>query len=319
MKTHIRLSALASYLLLATFSRVIAQTPEVSVKTTVCQLLRDRKAWDHKLVEVSGFASHGFEDSSFSDPECPDRYGGLWMEYGGELTTGTVSTAGNSNRTRPEPVVVEGISVPVVDDAIFHRFDEFLHQDMRMGTSVHATVVARFFAGRIQHYPAGDLWGGYGHMGCCSLFVIQQVLSVDDQRRPDLDYSDTPEQPTCFPFQGRLYTQSQMLDAQRRAEHGEQAYAFTSDHDVAVAAVKSYVKNLKADDLTLKIKSRNTYRSVYVASVQGSADYYMIVLSRPYWLSLSAADPTKVAWVVLGSYKMPCGSDNTAVPPDRTR
>jgi hypothetical protein len=291
------------------------------VKATVCQLLSDRKAWDHKLVEVTGFASHGFEDSSFSDPECPGRYGGLWMEYGGQLTTGTVSTAGNSTRTRPEPVVVEGISVPVVDDALFHRFDDFLHQDTRMGTSVHATVIARFFAGRIQHYPAGDLWGGYGHMGCCSLFVIQQVLSVDDQRRPDLDYSDTPEQPTCYTVQILTMpdTQSLMLDAQRRAEQGVEAYAFTSDHDVAVAAMKSYVKDLKAGDLTLKVKSRNTYRSVYVASVQGSADHYMIVLSRPYWLSLSAADPTKVAWVVLGSYKMPCGLDDTAAAADRAR
>ena len=156
-------------------------------------------------------------------------------------------------------------------------------------------------------------------MGCCSLFVIQQVLSVDDQRRPDLDYSDTAEQPHCYPFQGRLYTQSQMLDAQHRAEQGDEAYAFTSDHDVAVAEMKSYVKDLKADALTLNVKSRNAYRSVYVASVQGSVDHYMIVLSRPYWLSLSAADPTKVAWVVLAAYKMPCGIDDTAAPPDRAR
>lgn len=27
------------------------------------------------------------------------------------------------------------------------------------------------------------LWGGYGHLGCCSLLAIQQVLSVEPQQR----------------------------------------------------------------------------------------------------------------------------------------
>lgn len=289
------------------------------MKATVCQLLSDRKAWDHKLVEVTGFASHGFEDSNFYDPTCPGRYD-LWMDYGGKLSTGTMSTVSNSNRTRPVSAVVEGIAVPVVDDALFHRFDDFLHQDAPMGINVHATVVARFFAGRILHYPDGDLWGGYGHLGCCSLFVIQQVLNVDDQRRPDLDYSDTPEQPSCHSFQGVMNdTQTQPLTAQHRAEQGEQAYAFTNDHDVAVAAMKSSVNDLKADDLTLKVTSHNSYRSVYLASVRGSASSYMIVLSRPYWLSFYAADPAKVAWVVLALYRMPCSVNGSAAGSDHVR
>jgi hypothetical protein len=82
-------SAVAFALLLAHTSSVISQAPEVPAKATVCQLLADRKAWDHKLVEVSGFASHGFEDSSFSDPDCPSRFE-LWMEYGGKGSTGTM-------------------------------------------------------------------------------------------------------------------------------------------------------------------------------------------------------------------------------------
>ena len=37
--------------------------------------------------------------------------------------------------------------------------------------------------------------GGYGHMGCCSLFVIQQVLAVDPNVRVDLNYESYAELP----------------------------------------------------------------------------------------------------------------------------
>jgi hypothetical protein len=305
--TRLYLSLLACWLFIALPSSAMSQAPETPQVATVCQLLNDPKAWDHKLVQVTGFASHGFEDSGFTDPDCTGHLLGLWMEYGGKSLTGTMSTASDLSRSRSAPVVIEGIAVPLVEDALFHRFDDFLHQNARTGTTVHATVVARFFAGQIQHFR-GDVWGGYGHLGCCSLFVVQQVLSVDDYRRPDLDYSDSPDQPYCatYQFVTPLDPRTQMLEAQRRAEQGDQAYAFTSDRDVAVAAMHSYVKDLKPDALKLTIKSSSAYRRVYVAGVGDPTSSYMLVLSRPYWLSLSAADPSKVAWVVLAAFKMDC-------------
>jgi hypothetical protein len=147
-----------------------AETPE---KVNVCQLVADRKAWDHKLVEVTGFASHGFEDSSFSDPTCNFVFENIWMEYGGKRRTGTMSTVSNLSRERSEPANVEGIAVSLLENKIFHRFDDLLHQGR--GNIVHATVIARFFAGKTE----SDSMLGYGHLGCCSLLMIQQVLSVD--------------------------------------------------------------------------------------------------------------------------------------------
>jgi hypothetical protein len=44
---------------------------------------------------------------------------------------------------------------------------------------VLATLVGRFFSGRKERWPVGDSWGGSGHLGCCSLLVIQQVLAID--------------------------------------------------------------------------------------------------------------------------------------------
>jgi hypothetical protein len=75
-------------------------------------------------------------------------------------------------------MTVEEIPVPLVDDAYFQRFDDLLHRH-RYTLLLHATVVGRFFAGEKIHNPKGTYWGGYGHFGCCSLLVIQQVLSVE--------------------------------------------------------------------------------------------------------------------------------------------
>ena len=38
---------------------------------------------------------------------------------------------------------------------------------------------------------------------------------------------------------------------------------------------------------------------------------YMVVVSRPYWLSFYAKDRQKVAWVLAAAYESSCGGDNS--------
>jgi hypothetical protein len=272
---------------------------DIPQKTSVCELLHDPKSFDHKLVEVTGFASHGFENSGFSDPACDSRYRGLWMEFGGKMRTGTMSTVSDLSRTRPEPAVVEGVSVPLDEDDNFKKFDALLHQGN--GNLVRATVVARFFAGKENIYGRKG-FGGYGHLGCCSLFMIQQVLSVDEDRRPDLDYTGEPVQPTkasCYQFLTPIDNSSEDLEAQKAAESGKQAYAFTDPDRVAREEVAARVHASSTAAVHIKRLSVTPARIAYEASVTTSRTRYTLTLSRPYWLSTQAADHNKVAWVVL--------------------
>jgi hypothetical protein len=273
---------------------------EIPQKVTVCQLLDYPKLYDHKLVEVTGFASHGFEDSGFSDPSCGGRYGGLWMEFGGRTSTGTMSTVSGLNRARPEPAVVEGLAVPLIEDATFHRFDDLLHQGN--GNLVHAQVIARFFAGKENLYGRKG-WSGYGHMGCCSLFLIQQVLSVDEDRRQDFDYTGEPSQPnaSCYTFLTPIDNQAAERKAQRAAESGNSAYAFTDPDRVLREEVASRAGISDTTKIHLERISSSSARIVYEASVSGAKTRYTVTLSRPYWLSVDAADRSKVAWVVLAT------------------
>lgn len=159
-------------------SATTGQAPaEKPLKVSVCSLQASPAAYNHKLIEVSGVVSHGFEQFLLSDSQCAQRLG-VWLEYGGSATSGTVYCCGvTADRTRPAPLVVEGISVPLVQDAIFRRFDARIQSSRDV--AVHARLLGRFFSGSQQHPAAGDFRGGYGHFGCCSLLAIQQVLAIE--------------------------------------------------------------------------------------------------------------------------------------------
>jgi len=156
----------------------IGQRPTLTAeKVGVCTLQADPAAYDHKLLEVSGLVSHEFEHFMLSDSRCAGRLT-IWLEYGGTVNSDTVHCCGViAGRPRRGTLVVEGITVPMVEDDVFERFDARVRGD---GSVVfRATIIGRFFAGRKQQLPGGEFWGGYGHLGCCSLMVIQQVLAVD--------------------------------------------------------------------------------------------------------------------------------------------
>lgn len=164
---------------------LFAQQVEQPIKTTLCEIKKDPMAFNRKLVEVSGYGSHGFEDSMFEDPTCFEGAGrlGIWMEYGGTASTDTMYCCGFSPSNRKAQLVVQGVSVPLAEDDQFRQFDTLLHSDRSRpmkDISVRATV-----RGRIFYAPQrlGQITlGGYGHMGCCLLLAIQQVISVDSEK-----------------------------------------------------------------------------------------------------------------------------------------
>lgn len=287
------------------------QTPE---KISVCRLLKDPAAFDHKLIEVTGFVSHGFEDFGLFDPTCPSRGSGIWLEYGGTASSNTMYCCGvTPSHTRPKPLVVEKIPVTLLDDETFRQFDKLIQRPR--GSVVHATIAGRFFAGKQVKWPAGTLWGGYGHMGCCSLFAIQQVVSVDAQDREDLDYVPAPDQPNLrrsgcgYKFLTRDGTFDDWLDAQHQAEEGARAWAFEDPRRVAAEGL---ARLAKLDEKTLErlTETRRAQGRVVFQIVQGeNQPGYMVVVNRPYVLSFYAKDTKRVAWVVTAAYETSCGGD----------
>jgi hypothetical protein len=173
------------YLALSVFIfpiRLFAQQPEMPDKTTLCQIKKDPMAFNKKLVEVSGYASHGFEDSMFEDPTCFEGEGrpGIWMEYGGTAATDTMYCCGVTPSNEKKQLVVQGVTVNQLRNPLFEQFDKLLHSQPKKEISIRATVLARIFA--TPETAKGAPFAGYGHMGCCMLLAVEQVLSVDSKK-----------------------------------------------------------------------------------------------------------------------------------------
>jgi hypothetical protein len=289
-------------------------------KVSACQVKNDPATYNHKLIEVTGFVSHGFEDFGLFDPTCA-TYPYIWLEYGGKAKSGTMYCCGvTADRSRPRELVIENIAVPLVKDEGFKAFDNLIH--LTPSSIVHATVVGRFFSGKERHYPNGVSWGGYGHMGCCSMLAIQQVISVDPHDRQDLDYGASPDQPKMdkagcgfkslfplLPYEDLIY--EDLIEAQHRAEVAQPGWEFDDPQRVASEALARLVKIDQTSTEGMKQTRTSQGRIVYEWIPAGERVSYMVVVSRPYWLSYYSKDPTKIAWVVIAAYESSCGKNNT--------
>jgi hypothetical protein len=164
-----------------------AQHSEEPQQVSLCDIKAHPENFLHKLVEFTATATHGFEDSMVEDSHCswPDHGPGVWMEYGGKRSTATMYCCGVSPKPdRPDTLVVDGISLDLINDDVFREFDKRLHpKHSKQGSSdtVRARMRGRIF-GRYEGIGGttqNPRWRGYGHMGCCMLFVVTQVVSVE--------------------------------------------------------------------------------------------------------------------------------------------
>ena len=152
------------------------ESPPAGEKVSLCALQSDPAKYNHKMIDVRALVSHGFERFTLSDPRC-ERGLGVWLEYGGRVNSETIYCCGVKSGPRAAPLTVEGITTRLIDDALFRRFDARVRSQGDVSFRSH--LIGRFFAGLKQRTPKGDFFGGYGHLGCCSLLVIEQVLAVD--------------------------------------------------------------------------------------------------------------------------------------------
>lgn len=198
----------------------------------------------------------------------------------------------------------------------FSKFNKIIEKEY--DSTTHATVIGLFFSGEQTKYPNGRVdWSGYGHMGCCSLLVIQQVVSVDSHERTDLDYRSSPDQPDTnkvgcgYNILSRDWRFSQALSLQRKAESGERAWAFDDPARVAREVIAEQAGDGVASIVSLKTTRSAQGRVVYTWKPPKTKTTFMVVVSRPYTLSFYATDPKKVSWIPIAAYKAGCDGDNS--------
>lgn len=303
---NIRLLACLSVFLFAVTTA--AQTEQSKpIKVSYCELKKDLKAYNHKLIEVTAFVSHGFEDFTLLDPSCPS-YPDVWLEYGGTAKSGTKYCCGvTTDRTRPKQLVVENIPVELHADQKFKHFDRMIQRAPE--TVVRATIVGRFFSGRERREGPGGWRAGYGHMGCCSLLAIEQILRVEPQTSRTLDYASSADQPDIdgvgcgYSELTDLEPYESALQSQVQAETGTRDWAFTDPRRVASEGLAEVTQ---LDRSLIRLRQTRRAQGRFVYEWRRKKTTYMVVVSRPYWLSYYAKDPKRIAWIVLAAYEASC-------------
>ena len=101
------------------------------------------------------------------------------------------------------------------------------------------------------------------------------------------------------------------IKLQEKAELGTDELAFTVPQRVARDAIAGVRGVSEASIIGMKTVRQAQGRFIYQWQPRGEKGSYMIVVSRPYWLTFFAKDPQKIAWVVAGAFKSSCGGTNS--------
>jgi hypothetical protein len=297
-----------------------AQTREFSdndaskpIEVTYCELSRNPIAFNHELVRVTTFVTHGFENFLLADPTCPTQGFSVWVMYGGTTESGTVYCCpGEGTRSaRRKTLAVEGVQIPLVKDVKFQQFTQLL--DKEGDSTVRITAVGRFFSGEKETIDGVTSWTGAGHMGCCSLLVIQRIVAFEPHASGDLDYSaeagsseNADSDSGCFQYRRRVFISypeaAKAIEEQKSADSGEATWRFSDPEHVAIESLRSFYPSQVPDLLNVK---KTSARRVFRWK-NGDKEVVVVVI-RPYWLSFYAAS-TPVAWIATTVKEVGCSN-----------
>jgi hypothetical protein len=159
---------------------------------SLCEVLQSPERFDKQSIQLRGHIHLAFEDFTLSSEECANQSPGIWLAFGVDVATPTMSTASDTVRPAGTVDTFDGVPVSLAKDDNFERL--FALISARHGPDplyrVSATLTGVFFAGHVQSPKDGrPRPPGWGHMGCCFLLVISRVDAVDAVPPPRLEVS----------------------------------------------------------------------------------------------------------------------------------
>ncbi len=176
-----------------------------AVSTTVCDVLKNPKSFDGKMVSIKGAVVAGFDQFVVTGGDCGQDVNAIWLSYpeGAKVKSGPLAMLQlEPAHNFAGPAAAETrTSVTLQKDKEFKKFDSLLSQYHSKGTGlcpgcpryhVQATLVGRLDAvanAGLSRNAAGKIvgLGGYGNMNVYpARMVIQSVADVTPQ---EVDYS----------------------------------------------------------------------------------------------------------------------------------
>jgi hypothetical protein len=287
------------------------------VTVTPCDLMSNPEPFDGKEVVVTALVSYGFENFSLGMPEgstCKS-VASIWVQPGGDVGTPAVFCCGSHEGTPGKNIKVNGVEVSLSHDEKYDSFMKRLTMSRPRSLSggfcndcnyydVTATLRGRFFAAKLIHNVFyGDMYTGYGHMGCCSLFVIEQVEDYTAVRTK----VDPPGDVDCSEHDHSWWDDKEhYLAAQARAADLGETWRFSDRKRVVEETLRDYQAEMhETKSGLLKIDGSDfiddeKYGAMDSASWISSdgLSVYWITLNKPLWLKKETGKWIKSVWTV---------------------
>ena len=156
---------------------------------SLCEVLQSPEEFDKQTIQLRGVVHLAFEDFTFHSENCPNKWPGIWLAFGGDAPTPTMSTANDTVRPPGALPRFDGVSVSLTKDKVFDRFYALISARHGSDSLYHvtATLTGTFFAGRkVKGWPPG-----YWHLGAFYLFVISRVDAVNSDPPPQVNVEGT--------------------------------------------------------------------------------------------------------------------------------
>ncbi|HEX6803829.1 MAG TPA: hypothetical protein VF133_09140 [Terriglobales bacterium] len=158
---------------------------------TVCELRLHAGEFDHETVRVRGTADLEFEIFALYDPQCKDtKATDVWLTFGGDVSDIATYCCGDHSRRPGHVLELDGKPVPLRKDGAFEQFYKLVRASRnRTPTGAPCASDCHFY--RVTATLTGVFLAekntekehlGYGHLGCCSLLIIEQVVGVSAER-----------------------------------------------------------------------------------------------------------------------------------------
>jgi hypothetical protein len=296
------------------------------IRVTPCELAVNPPAYDGKMITVRSVVRIGFENSSLEDESCKNvDTTSIWVTFGGDVEMPITYCCGNHKRKSRTSLTIDGVKLSLKKDAQFERYMRLLTAVRKQAPpgvpcfydcyqhSVKADLTGHFFAGTEWRRPESGkvLYVGYGHLGCCSLFVIEKVGDIESHAT-QIPVGDNFQ---CQNLSWLLHIDRTATKVQQQAGQGNLLQQ-PDIESLGLKLVKERMKNF--DDDFVQGDTSSEYEGIfekekearYIWLSKDKLTSYKVSFKRLDWLSLDANKVDARPWIPVKIERSACKPRN---------
>jgi hypothetical protein len=269
-----------------------------------CELLKNPGMYGDTLVSVSGLVLYGPDQFTAHSYDCPDDFGVLRLEFGGNPTD-------PKDQFRLPEARLEAGTVPLKKDTDYQTMQRLMKEDDASGKTkmLRATLIGRFFSGPAVGTKSGETKHPNARL------VVSEVELVSNKLEDPVDFSPVSHATTkpakgCIASEIAVPSRDQADKLQRLSrEPSENLDYLANPAQVAARAIAEHEK-LAPDAVAGQLRSTNKDAAVstYAWTSADGLRTYAITVNRPYWLLPSTFSGDTVIWVPMRIVKTVCGN-----------